>query len=67
MGFLQVEYIHAGNVGSGFFYIEGLGEWNNNFHLGYWVIVSEGALKSNIFKAICEIIKNGDLYLELIN
>ena len=43
------------NERSGFFYIEGLGEWAKYIHLGYGVIVSEDALKVSIFIAICEI------------
>ena len=41
--------------GSGFFYIKGLGEWTKNIHLGYWVVISEDALKINIFNAVDKI------------
>ena len=42
--------------GSGFFYIEGLGEVREKIHLR-GVVLTEDALKVSIFQAICEIKK----------
>ena len=53
---------------SGFFVIEGFGEGTEYIHLGNWVIDAlEDALKVSTFYAICEVKKNGEVYLELIN
>ena len=41
--------------GSGFFYIEGLGEWTKYITLGYWVVISEDALEVRIFNTAGEI------------
>ena len=43
------------NEGSGFFYVEDLGEWTKHKHLGYWVVISEDALEVSIFNAVGEI------------
>ena len=52
------------NEGSGFFYIESLGEGTKYIHLGYWVIVSEGAFKVSILNKYVKFRKNGDVHLE---
>ena len=45
------------NEGSGFFYVEGLGEWTKYMNLGYWIVTSEDALEVSAFNTLSEILE----------
>ena len=53
--------------GSGLVCVKGLRDGTKYRHLGYGIKIAENTVKASIFDAICEIKKNGEVYLELIN